>query len=194
MDSVEISNVGDLPVLGIKYGPLLYEEEAAKIIIGPIKCQAPPMDSWQEFTMEGQLSSLQTGLIDNQNETERLRGQILSFQTEWSQKLVNIKEENDLTLAEFQDKIEKALLPSECSDYKEMSDSKRIFDVEELINPANAYCDAINIGRSDGKQKSQDWDGPGWYRVTGQAGTKLNEVPFQPQSKILKKMKFISGC
>ena len=62
MDSVEITDVEVLPVVGIKYGPLLYEEEAAKVIIGPIKCQAPPLDSWHEYTTEGHFNNFKTEL------------------------------------------------------------------------------------------------------------------------------------
>ena len=64
MDSIEISDIGVLPVLGVKYGPLLYEEEGAKVIIGPIKCQAPPLDSWQEFTTEGLSNNFKTELTN----------------------------------------------------------------------------------------------------------------------------------
>ena len=64
MDSIEISDVGVLPVVGFKYGPLLYEEEGAKVIIGPIKCQAPPLDSWQEFTTEGLFNNFKTELTN----------------------------------------------------------------------------------------------------------------------------------
>ena len=59
-------------------------------------------------------------------------------------------------------------LPSQCHNYKSLTDSKRRYDYD-LKNESN-YCDFP--GRSD---TSEDWDGPGWYRITGQAGTQLSE-------------------
>ena len=78
MDSIEISDVGVLPVVGVKYGPLLYEEEGAKVIIGPIKCQAPPLDSWQEFTTEGLFNNFKTELT---NKIIAIQEQIQSLTT-----------------------------------------------------------------------------------------------------------------
>ena len=78
MDSIEISDVGVLPVVGFKYGPLLYEEEGAKVIIGPIKCQAPALDLWQEFTTEGLFNNFKTELT---NKIIAIQEQIQSLTT-----------------------------------------------------------------------------------------------------------------
>ena len=163
MDSVEISDVGVLPVLGIKYGPLLYEEEASKVIIGPIKCQAPTLNSWQEFTMEGQFNN---------------------FKTELTNKIIAIQEQSN---AAMETKIEllhppttsttttaPPSLPSQCHNYKELSDSKRRFDLTKIIPSDQASCDKMSCRRP----KLVDWQGPSWYRVTGQAGTKLSETSY----------------
>ena len=163
MDSVEISDVGVLPVLGIKYGPLLYEEEASKVIIGPIKCQAPTLNSWQEFTMEGQFNN---------------------FKTELTNKIIAIQEQSN---AAMETKIEllhppttsttAPPLPSQCHNYKQLSDSKRRFDLAKLVPNNQVSCDQLNAPSSY-LGKSVDWQGPSWYRVTGQAGTKLSETSY----------------
>merc|ERR1712223_2264400 len=71
-----------------------------------------------------------------------------------------------------------AKLPSQCHNYKSLTDSKRRYDFTdasaELLNyfcqQCRYFCD-LN-GKS---YTSEDWDGPGWYRITGQAGTQLSE-------------------
>ena len=63
-------------------------------------------------------------------------------------------------------------VPSQCYDYKTLSSSKRRFDLRKLVSEADVKCDG-NDGR-----KNPDWNGPGWYRVVGQAGTKLSETPY----------------
>ena len=135
MDSIEITNVDVLPVLGIKYGPLLYEEEAAKVIIGPIKCQAPPLDSWQEHTLEGRL---------NENEDK-----ILGLKTEWSQKLIDVQNENEQEIGNINstvDELKKAYasyqqtLPSQCLQHKSLTDSKRKYNSKDK---SKFYCDKV---------------------------------------------------
>ena len=167
MDSIKISDVGVLPVLGIKYGPLLYEEEAAKVIIGPIKCQAPPLASWQEHTLEGRI---------NQNEDK-----ILGLKTEWSQRIIDINSEKEKeiefvnsTIDELKMKIEELQpLPSQCLQYKNLTDSKRKYNLKDT---SNYYCDNTSVSSSS---TSLDWIGPNWYRVTGQAGTQLSEHSYK---------------
>ena len=166
MDSIQISDGGVLPVLGIKYGPLLYEEEAAKVIIGPIKCQAPSLNSWQEYTMEGQFNN---------------------FKTELTNKIIAIQEQ---THAAIENRIEllhppttttttAPSLPSQCHNYKELTESKRRFDLSKLIPSDQCKCDKMNAG----SYKNVDWQGPSWYKVTGLAGTKLSETSYEAYGK-----------
>ena len=58
-----------------------------------------------------------------------------------------------------------------------MTSSKRKFDLGKLIPAEQIQCDKIP-GRSDHNGTSSDWNGPGWYRVVGQAGTQLSEKSY----------------
>ena len=46
----------------------------------------------------------------------------------------------------------------------------------EYVNAGKNYCD------TKGSYQSIDWDGAGWYRVTGQAGSQLSEHPYEWKS------------
>ena len=42
-----------------KYGPLHYNYEAAKVVIGPIICEPPPLDQRPRFSIEHRLNALE---------------------------------------------------------------------------------------------------------------------------------------
>ena len=68
-------------------------------------------------------------------------------------------------------------VPTQCFNYKVLTSSKRKFDLGKLILAEQVQCDKIP-GRSDHSGTSSDWNGPGWYRVVGQAGTQLSEKSY----------------
>ena len=57
-------------------------------------------------------------------------------------------------------------LPDQCSNYKSLTSSKRHFN----YTTSDSKCDFT--GNSD---EASDWDGEGWYRVEGSAGSQLSE-------------------
>ena len=73
-------------------------------------------------------------------------------------------------IAGLKDKLENAhsLLPDQCKNYKRLTTAKRRFDAPDAVDTAK--CDQF------GKSNSQeDWQGDGFYKIEGDAGTKLSE-------------------
>ena len=64
-----------------------------------------------------------------------------------------------------------ALFISECKNYKSLTDSTRKLNV-----PATTSTKRADTLR--GSYRSVDWKGEGWYRVMGDAGTRIPEYPF----------------
>jgi len=58
-------------------------------------------------------------------------------------------------------------LPDQCSNYKKLTSSKRRFDQP---TSGSSKCDITGIS-----YVASDWDGEGWYRVEGSAGSQLSE-------------------
>ena len=54
-----------------------------------------------------------------------------------------------------------------CLNYKELNSPTRKFTYDKT---SPLYCDKDKRG-------PPDWQGPGWYRITGEAGTKLVDSP-----------------
>ena len=50
-----------------------------------------------------------------------------------------------------------------CLNYKELNSPTR-----RSTNAKSGHCDKRNA-----RKRKRDWKGPGWYRITGEAGTKL---------------------
>ena len=57
-------------------------------------------------------------------------------------------------------------LPDQCSNYKKLTSSKRRFDQPT----SGVKCDFTGYSNV-----ASDWDGEGWYRVEGSAGSQLRE-------------------
>ena len=62
-------------------------------------------------------------------------------------------------------------LPSQCLQHKSLTDSKRKYNSKDT---SKIFCD-----KNSAKETSSDWSGPGWYKVTGQAGTQLSEHSYR---------------
>ena len=60
---------------------------------------------------------------------------------------------------------------SECKNYKSLTDSTRKLNVPSAYN--NKRADRLGLTYT-----SVDWQGEGWYRVMGNAGTRIPEYPF----------------
>ena len=66
-----------------------------------------------------------------------------------------------------------ALFISECKNYKSLTDSTRKLNVSVTLQ---SY---MKVDATDqGPYKSVDWQGNAWYRVMGDAGTRIPEYPF----------------
>ena len=146
-----------LPIQKINYGPLVYEPEEAKVVVSAITCTAPEKGRWHEYTLEGQIMNLETK------------------QTEYKQELNEFKTETDQeyqllnsTITDLKDKLGNPPLPDQCTNYKELTSSKRRLDAP--ISSSNAKCD-----KSGESSIQEDWQGEGFYRIGGGAGTKLGE-------------------
>ena len=59
-------------------------------------------------------------------------------------------------------------LPDQCRSYKQLTSSKRRFDAPN--SRSNVNCD-----KSGHSKQQEDWQGEGFYRIEGGAGTKLSE-------------------
>ena len=66
-------------------------------------------------------------------------------------------------------------LPPQCSQYMTMSSSTRKFS---YYNNDERQCDKSSAISSREDFSSEDWSGPGWYRVMGGAGTQLSTHAF----------------
>ena len=203
MDSLEITDSQALPIQGIKYGPLMHEEENATVIVGPIKCQPPALHLFAKFSVEGKIKNLENDLTEqistvktemsqkltesqdeNKRKDEVLEEQISTVKTEMSEKLEEHKEEIDLKLVALDEKMEtkqpNIVLPSQCYSYKTLTDSSRRYDNKHdwSYSKSKIHCDSMSYSvnsNSKGSGRSPDWNGPGWYRVSGQAGTQISE-------------------
>ena len=60
MDSIEVTDMAMLPIQNINYGPLVYEPEEAEVVVSAITCKPPPIETWLEHTIEGQINNLRT--------------------------------------------------------------------------------------------------------------------------------------
>ena len=65
-------------------------------------------------------------------------------------------------------------LPLQCSQYMTMSSSTRKFDYFNT----DYQCDKSSTISNREDWPSEDWSGPGWYRVMGGAGTQLSTHAF----------------
>ena len=43
----------------VKYGPLQHDYEEARLLIGPIICEPPPLEQFQEFSVEYRLNAIE---------------------------------------------------------------------------------------------------------------------------------------
>ena len=44
----------------VKYGPLQHDYEEARLVIGPIICEPPPLDQFQKFSVEYRLNAIES--------------------------------------------------------------------------------------------------------------------------------------
>ena len=61
--------------------------------------------------------------------------------------------------------------------YKSLTDSTRKFYVRNAIRSTKKGDEGI-VGRPEYPYTSLDWQGEAWYRVMGDAGTRIPEYPF----------------
>ena len=61
--------------------------------------------------------------------------------------------------------------------YKSLTDSTRKFYVRNAIRSTKKGDEGI-VGRPEYPATSLDWQGEAWYRVMGDAGTRIPEYPF----------------
>ena len=54
------------PFQAVKYGPLQHDYEEAKIVIGPIICEPPPLDQFQKFSVEYRLNAIEGGINEEE--------------------------------------------------------------------------------------------------------------------------------
>ena len=59
-----------LPVQKINYGPLVYEEEEAKVVISAITCKPPDSVNWPEHTTTGKFTTLKAEFTQKIKETK----------------------------------------------------------------------------------------------------------------------------
>ena len=94
-------------------------------------------------------------------------------------------EDHTEEFAKFNDVIKiNKLLPSQCANYKSLTDPSRRFDVIDSVvksNSSKSFCDK-KIGNTSGRPASDDWVGESWYRIQGGAGTKLSEKVYDRNS------------
>merc|ERR1712008_571546 len=95
------------------------------------------------------------------------------------QKLKRIHETEITKLEEAIAKLEggsttRLQLPPQCSQYMTMSSSTRKFS---YLSTDERQCDK-NSAAYLSDFSSEDWSGPGWYRVMGGAGTQLSTHAF----------------
>ena len=79
-----------------------------------------------------------------------------------SKYLSNLKNKNDNAL--------NCVFISECMNYKSLTDPTR-----KLNFPTGTGNEADSLGY---RPRSVDWQGEAWYRVMGNAGTRIPEDPF----------------
>ena len=79
---------------------------------------------------------------------------------------------HDLNAAEWVEDVEKVschpTFNPQCFEYKELNSPTRR---STYPVPDPRHCD------KGGRDETRDWRGPGWYRITGEAGTKLTDHP-----------------
>ena len=66
----EVTNISQLPITNIKYGPLRFELESVKVVVGPIVCQPSENAlSIREQILANQIEELKdfTKVIENEN-------------------------------------------------------------------------------------------------------------------------------
>ena len=71
-------------------------------------------------------------------------------------------------------------MPSQCQQYKTLSDSNRRYTHEEKHD---FYCDYTR-NYNTSQPKSPDWDYSGWYRVVGGAGNQISEHSFKGLNRV----------
>ena len=54
-NTATISDKTVLPIMKILYGPLVHEAQSAKVVIGPLVCDAPEVDGLNQLNKETQL-------------------------------------------------------------------------------------------------------------------------------------------
>ena len=86
-----------------------------------------------------------------------------AIQVHVNAQICNLRIINDNALDSF--------FTSECINYKSLTDSTRKLDVSATISTEKTD----HLRKS---QKSVDWQGEAWYRVMGNAGTRIPEDPF----------------
>ena len=74
----------------------------------------------------------------------------------------------DLDAEHWEEDVEESSLPWQCLEHNMMSSATR----RSTYTASITSCD-----HAGGSNTSSDWVGTGWYRVTGEAGTKLFESP-----------------
>ena len=74
-----------------------------------------------------------------------------------------------------------ALFISECKNYKSLTDSTRKLNecLKASCLPVSTRDDRLKtLYKIYNGYKSVDWQGEAWYRVMGEAGTRIPEAPF----------------
>ena len=69
LDTFEVKNKDQMPVKAAKYGPLQHEYEEAKLEIGPIMCETPPLETWDTFNID-------SNLLTTMNEVNNLKNRL----------------------------------------------------------------------------------------------------------------------
>ena len=169
-----IENHNWLPVTGIHYGPLLLDNEEAIVSIGPLICQAPPPDSWDQYSLS---TNLQNMVNDNNDMKLDISSQLEDFKdslnlTENSiiqefndmksdvhDDIEDLKNQTDSAIQEFNDL--KSEVHNGIEDLKIQTDSAvqafndmksdvydKIGDVESIVNDVKSYLKIIMLSIS----------------------------------------------
>ena len=66
-------------------------------------------------------------------------------------------------------------LPDQCTHHNLLEDATRRYD---YVKKGDQFCDKAD-GYTSSRPASSDWEGSGWYRVTGGAGSQLSTHAYE---------------
>jgi len=170
------TNINDqsiLPLKGFYYGPLNEEGQKFSVKIGQLVC-TPNMTFESISTINNRVSTNEHKILKNEEQINAHNIKIGGNLVKIAANQVKIaKNEGDINTnhVDLESEIEglkkKVLLPDQCYNYNSLTNSKRRFDFKD----SSYYkCDRMNRD-----YKTPDWNGEGWYRVEGAAGSKISE-------------------